>query len=61
MPFPSPEDLPDPGIESSLQEDSLPFKPPRLIYSQLIINSWDTCFLMVVFIILVVVQSVCCV
>ena len=30
-PFPSPEDLPNPGIEPSsptLQEDSLPSKPP---------------------------------
>ena len=32
MPFPSPGDLPNPGIESgspTLQADSLPFEPPR--------------------------------
>ena len=31
LPFPSPEDLPDPGIEPgspALQTDSLPFEPP---------------------------------
>ena len=31
LPFPSPEDLPDPGIEPkspTLQEDSLPSEPP---------------------------------
>ena len=31
LPFPSPGDLPDPGIEpgsSALQADSLPFEPP---------------------------------
>ena len=31
LPFPSPWDLPDPGIESgspALQPDSLPFEPP---------------------------------
>ena len=31
LPFPSPEDLPDPGIEprsSALQADSLPSEPP---------------------------------
>ena len=31
MPFPSPGDLPDPGIElrsPTLQADSLPFEPP---------------------------------
>ena len=31
LPFPSPEDLPDPGIEprsSALHVDSLPFEPP---------------------------------
>ena len=32
LPFPSPGDLPDPGIESrfpALQTDSLPFEPPE--------------------------------
>ena len=32
LPFPSPGDLPDPGIESrcpALQTDSLPSEPPR--------------------------------
>ena len=33
LPFPSPGDIPDPGIEHmsvALQADSLPFEPPRL-------------------------------
>ena len=38
LPFPSPGDLPDPGIEpgsSALQADSLPFElPGYLLYSQ---------------------------
>ena len=36
LPFPSPEDLPDPGIEPRspmLQADALPFEPPgKLLY-----------------------------
>ena len=39
LPFPSPGDLPDPGIEptsSALQVDSLPSEPPRklVIYNK---------------------------
>ena len=40
-PFPSPGDLPDPGIEPwspALQEDSLPSEPP----------GWPSCFIRVV-------------
>ena len=36
LPFPSPGDLPDPGIESgspALQADSLPFEPPGNTFS----------------------------
>jgi len=35
MPFPSPGDLPEPGMEIgslALQVDSLPFKPPEKLY-----------------------------
>ena len=38
LPFPSPGDLPDPGIElwsPALQADSLPFKPPGNPFSRL--------------------------
>ena len=28
LPFPSPGDLPNPGIKPALQADSLPFEPP---------------------------------
>ena len=36
LPFPSPENLPDPGIElrsPALQADSLPFEPPGKPYA----------------------------
>ena len=38
LPFPSPGDLPDPGIESrspALQADALTFEPPNLLYLNL--------------------------
>ena len=43
LPFPSPGDLPNPGIEpaSALQADSLPFEPPgnSILYLKLIQNN----------------------
>ena len=45
LPFPSPGDLPDPGIESALQVDSLPSEPPRqssvLLYLKTLSASQD--------------------
>ena len=43
MPFPSPGDLPDPGIEPespALQADSLPFEPPGSPYVILTVVVW---------------------
>ena len=45
MPFPSPEDLPDPGTEPgspALQADSLPFEPPGSVCVCLVAQSCPT-------------------
>ena len=42
LPFPSPGDLPDPGIEArslTLQADSLPYEPPGKCPTQHFINN----------------------
>ena len=44
LPFPSPGDLPDPGIEPgspALQADSLPFEPPGIILLVIILLYWN--------------------
>ena len=45
MPFPSPGDFPDPGIEPAspaLQADFLSFEPPHTTYAQFV--TWEEAF-----------------
>ena len=52
LPFPSPGDLPDPGIKPgspALQGDSLPFEPPGKIIHVLVAIQWNiVCVLIVI-------------
>ena len=52
LPFPSPGDLPDPGIKPgspALQGDSLPFEPPGKIIHVLVSIQWNiVCVLIVI-------------
>ena len=51
LPFPSPGDLPDPGIEprsSTLQADALTSEPPGSPILCLLLNTWQRCSLKIV-------------
>ena len=58
MPFPSPEDLSDPGIEprsSALQADTLPSEPPG---KPILVVRYNKCFLFTLFILFLLIYFI---